>query len=106
MTYDECRTVADIVLGVRSLRAAGCVFDGVMVAKGKYGGYLNRTSKIWDNVGQQVVIEEAGGIYTGFFGNPMDYSNPVTKAKKNFTWCIGAPAIHKQLQEIIHKSNT
>lgn len=106
ITYDECRIMADIVLGIRNLRVAGSVFDGVMVAKGKYGAYLNRTSKIWDNVGQQVIIEEAGGIYTDFFGNPMDYSNPLSKAKQNFTWCIGAPEIHKQLQEIIHKSRT
>ena len=103
ITHKECQLLANIVLGIRNLRAAGSVFDGIMVAKGKYGGYLNRTSKIWDNVGQQVIIEEAGGIHTDFFGKPMDYSNPLSKAKKNFTWCIGAPEIHKQLQKIIHK---
>ncbi len=106
VTYEECHTLADIVLGVRNLRAAGSVYDGMLVAKGKYGIYLNRTSKIWDNIGQHIVIEEAGGIYTDFFGNPMDYSNPLSKAKQNFTWCIGAPNLHKQVQEIIHKTKS
>ena len=104
MTFSECKILANIVLGIRNLRASGSVFGGIMVAKGKYGGYLNQTSKIWDNVGQHIIIEEAGGIYTDYFGNPMDYSNPLQKADQNFTWCFGAPIIHKQLQEIIHKN--
>ncbi|MDO8658300.1 MAG: inositol monophosphatase [Candidatus Levybacteria bacterium] len=104
MTYEECKILADIVLGVRNLRAAGSIFDGIMVAKGKYGGYLNRSSRIWDNVGQQLIIEEAGGIYTDFFGKPMDYSNPLNKTKQNFTLCTGAYKLYKQLQTIIHKN--
>jgi myo-inositol-1(or 4)-monophosphatase len=92
-------------LGIRNLRAAGSTFDTIMVAKGKYGGYINQTSKIWDNVGQQIIIEEAGGIYTDFFGNPMDYPKPLQKAEQNFTWCIGAPELHKQLQAIIKKGS-
>lgn len=103
ITYDECKILANIVLGIGNLRASGSVFDAIMIAKGKYGGYLNRTSKIWDNVGQQIIIEEAGGIYTDFFGKSMDYSNSLSKAKQNFTWCTGASKLHKQLQEIIHK---
>lgn len=72
-----------------------------MIAEGKYGGLLNRTSKIWDNVAQQIIIEEAGGIYSDFFGNPMDYSDPLTKAKANFTFCAASPSLHEQLQTII-----
>lgn len=103
-TQDECKLLASIVLGIRNLRASGSVFDTVMVAKGKYGGYLNRTSKIWDNVGQHVIIEEAGGIFTDFFGRKMDYSNPLSKTEINFTFCIGSSDIHKQLQDIIYSN--
>lgn len=102
ITHQECELLAKIILGIRNLRASGSVFDGIMVAKGKYGAYLNRTCKIWDSVGQHIIIEEAGGLYTDFFGKPLDYSNPLAKAEKNFTWCLGAPQIHKQLQVIIH----
>jgi len=103
LTYEECEVFARIVLGVRNIRASGNISDAMMVAKGKYGAYLNRTSKIWDVVGQHIIIEEAGGLCTNFFGKPMDFSNPLTKVNTNYTFCIGAPKLHKQLQEIINE---
>lgn len=73
-----------------------------MFAKGKYGASLYRTAKIWDNVGIHIICEEAGGIVTDFFGKPLDYSNPLSKASSNFTLCMAAPALHKEIQRIIH----
>jgi myo-inositol-1(or 4)-monophosphatase len=102
LTYDETALLGDIVLGIRNLRTNGSTFDPVMVASGKYGGLLCRTSKIWDNVATQIILEEAGGLYTDFWGNPMDYSNPLTKEKSNFTICAASPILHQQLQTIIH----
>jgi myo-inositol-1(or 4)-monophosphatase len=72
-----------------------------MVAQGKYGGILNRTSRIWDNVAPQIIVEEAGGIYTTFDGEPIDYSQPLIKATANFTLCAAAPALHRQLQALL-----
>jgi myo-inositol-1(or 4)-monophosphatase len=102
LTRRETGLLAEVVLGIRNLRASGSVYDGMMVAKGKYGGYLNRTCKIWDNVAQQVIIEEAGGRYTDFWGDAQDYSEGLRKPDKNYTWCLAAPALHGQLQRIIH----
>ena len=82
---------------------SGSCYDVAMVARGCYGAYLNQTSKIWDNVAAQIIIEEAGGVYTDFYGNPINYSNPITKAKDNFTFCAASPKIHRQLQTIIQK---
>lgn len=82
----ECEVLAKIVLKIRNLRSSNSAFDTVMLAKGKYEGYLSRTSKIWDNVAQQVVIEEVG-VYTDFWGKPMAYSNPLSKVGDNFTFC-------------------
>jgi myo-inositol-1(or 4)-monophosphatase len=102
ITRDEVRILSEIILNIRNLRSSNSTFDQVLVAKGKYGATLNRTSKIWDNVAQQIVIEEAGGIYTDFWGAPMDYSNPLSKVDTNFTFCAGAPVLHKQLLQIIN----
>jgi len=102
ITEEECKILARIVLGIRNLRASGSVLNGIYVAKGIYGGYLNRTAKIWDAVAENIIIEEAGGVYTDFFGKPVDYSRPLTRAKQNFTWCAASPTLHKQLQNIIH----
>jgi myo-inositol-1(or 4)-monophosphatase len=95
--------LSDIILNIRNLRSSNSTFDQVLVAKGKYGATINRTSKIWDNVAQQIVIEEAGGIYTDFYGAPMDYSNPLAKVSDNFTFCAASPLLHQQLMEIINK---
>lgn len=101
LTKNECKLLAQIVLNIRNLRTSSSVFDLVMVAQGKYGAILNKTSKIWDNVAQQLIIEEAGGIYTDFSGRKMDYSNPIQKATQNFTYCAGNPILHKELIDII-----
>lgn len=103
-TKKECRLLARIILNVLNIRSSNSVFDAVMVAKGKYGAVLNRSSRIWDNVAQQIVIEEAGGMYTDFFGRPLDYSDPLSKANENYTFCAAPPALHRQLQQILHGS--
>lgn len=104
LTYDEVKTLAEIILNVRNLRSSNSVFDLMQVAKGKYGGVLNKTSKIWDNVAPQIILEEAGCSYTDFFGQPMDYKSSTKRAADNFTFCAAPFPLHKKLQEIIHSS--
>jgi myo-inositol-1(or 4)-monophosphatase len=101
-TYEETKLLGRIILAIRNYRTSNSVFDVLLVAKGNYGGVLNRTSKIWDNVAPQIIIEEAGGLYTDFFGKPIDYTNPVTKVNDVYTFCAAAPALHAQLQKIVH----
>ncbi|MFZ2193367.1 MAG: inositol monophosphatase [Candidatus Moraniibacteriota bacterium] len=100
-TRKECSLLAEIILNIRNLRDGGCCYDLAMVASGKYGAHLNRTSKIWDNVAQQIIIEEAGGIYTDFFGNTIDYSNALSRPQDNFTFLASSPTLHEQLLKII-----
>ena len=102
-TREESKIVAEVVLKARNIRSSSSAFDIVMVAKGGYGGAVNQTSKIWDNVAPHILIEEAGGKYTDFFGEPMDYTHPLKKAKINFTFCAASPRVHAQLQKIIQK---
>lgn len=103
LTYDECRLLADIVLNIRNLRSSNSVFDIAMLVKGKYAAALNRTSKIWDNVAPHILIEEAGGLYTDFFGHQIEYANPLTRDQQNFTYCAAPALLHQQLQIIIHR---
>ncbi len=102
LTRREVQILGKIVLGIRNLRSSNSVFDVAMVLKGKYGAVLNQTSKIWDNVAQHILIEEAGGKYTDFTGLSMNYSTLFAKADQNFTFCAAAPQLHEQLQTIIH----
>lgn len=102
-TKAEASLFGEIILRIRNFRVDGSCYDGLLVAKGIYGGWLSQTSKIWDNVAPQLIIEEAGGIYTDFFGKAIDYTDPLTKTKDNFTVCAAAPILHQQLQKIIHE---
>jgi len=105
LTRNEVKIMGEIVLNIRNLRTSGSEpIDGGFVASGKYGARLNQYGKIWDVVTPQIIIEEAGGLYTDFWGTPIDYSNPLSKTKLNFTCCAASPILHKQLQDIIHKN--
>ncbi len=104
ITHNETKLLAEIILASRNFRTSNSVFDILMVAQGNYGGALNRTSKIWDNVAPHILIEEAGGLYTDFLGKPIDYSQPLTKIDTNYTFCAASPQLHRQLQDIIHKA--
>ena len=103
-TIAECRILADIVLAVRNMRNSGCeAVDPMYVAEGKLGGRVNMASKIWDNVAPQIIAEEAGAMWTDAYGEPLDYSQPVTRAEQNFTFCVASPALHRQLVTITCK---
>lgn len=100
-TKRECAFLAELVSRIRNLRCSNSAFDVVMVAQGKYGALLNRSSKIWDNVAPQIIVEEAGGLYTTFDGKPIDYTEPTRKASVNFTLCAAAPTVHRELQVLL-----
>ena len=63
-----------------------------------------RRGRIWDCVAAQVIIEEAGGIFTDFLGNKMDYSRALEKADENFSCSASTLQLHEQIQQIIHKT--
>jgi myo-inositol-1(or 4)-monophosphatase len=101
-TKSECAVLADIILGCRNMRNSGCeALDPMYIADGRYGGRVNTTSRIWDNVAPQIIAEEAGALWTSANGKPIDYSYPLTKIEQNFTFCVASPILHKQLQGII-----
>ena len=100
-TRQETQLLAEIILRIRNLRSTNSVYDTAQVITGRYGAFLNRTCKIWDNVAQHILIEEAGGIYTDFFGEPIDYSSPLERSEENFSYLTSNPELHKQLLKII-----
>jgi len=106
LTKKECNLLSEIIIKIRNLRTSNSCFDLMMTAKGKYGASLNRTSKVWDNVAPQIIIEEAGGKYTDFIGRPIKYNYSLEElAKQSFTFCSASSIIHQQLQQLIAKYN-
>ncbi len=103
LTYGETALLADIVLSCRNVRSSNSVFDQMMVACGAYGGCVNRSSMIWDNVAPALIIEEAGGIYTGFFGEPVTFPVDNERWRRPYTWCTAPAPLHRELQNIIQR---
>lgn len=103
ITYEEIKVLAEIILNIRNLRTTNSAYDMVQVVSGKYGAYINKTTKIWDNVAIQPIIEESGGVVTDYWGKPIDYSNPLSKVSQNFTICAGAPMLHNSIVDITKK---
>lgn len=102
ITRQEVKIVAEILVNIRNVRNAGSVYDLAALATGKYGGWLTKSSKIWDVVAPHIIAEEAGALVTGFDGSAIDYSQPISKAADTFTWCMAPAPLHNQLQKIIH----
>lgn len=101
-TKSEMLVVADIVLAVRNIRNSGCeAIDPMLVAEGVYGGRVNLTARIWDNVAPQIICEEAGAVWTDLKGKAIDYSQPSTLVDKNMGFCVAPPRLHLQLITII-----
>jgi len=102
ITTAECAQLAQLLLaGPYKLRASNSAFDVAMVASGKYGAFLTKSSRIWDNVAPHIVIEEAGGRWTQFDGRPADYRDPLAKAAENFTFCGASQQTFAQIQRSI-----
>lgn len=102
ITHEEILLLGDVVLAVRNIRSTNSAFDIAAVADGRYGLVLNRTTKVWDNVAAHIVIEEAGGVYTDFYGRPMNYDHTLESPERNYTVCAGAPLLHAEMQRVIH----
>lgn len=97
-TQKECQVLADVVLNVRNIRNSGSeAIDPMYVAEGRFGGRINLSSKIWDNVAPQIIAEEAGALWTDTNGKAIDYSNPTKRIDHNYTFCVAAPKLHEQL---------
>jgi myo-inositol-1(or 4)-monophosphatase len=101
-TYLECQVLADIVQASRTMRNSGCeALDPMYVAEGRFGGRVNMSARIWDNVGPQVIAEEAGARWTALDGSPMDYRQPLTKTDQNMPFCVAPPVLHDHLIKLI-----
>jgi myo-inositol-1(or 4)-monophosphatase len=103
-TRAEFRALAAIADSVRNVRSSNSVYDAVLLAQGKYGGWLLHESRIWDNVAPHLLIEEAGGRYTRLDGSQLDYERPLLRARENFAICAAPPAVHERLQAILRRA--
>jgi myo-inositol-1(or 4)-monophosphatase len=79
--------------GVR--RCGAAAIDMALVARGTYDGFWEPRLKPWDLSAGTIIIEEAGGLVTGYDGEPLDTRR---------AWVVaGNPAIHPQMLSLLSK---
>lgn len=65
----QAQLFVDVLPKVRDIRRMGTAsLDLVMIAEGRGDVYFERTTSPWDFAGGAIVVEEAGGVVTGFHG--------------------------------------
>ena len=54
----------------------GAVYKSVLVARGKFVGYIEKGVSAHDMAAVELIVEESGGKVTGIDGNELDYTQP------------------------------
>jgi len=55
-------------------RICSSALDLCYIASGRIDGYFERILKPWDIAAGSLILEEAGGIITDYFGNPIQFA--------------------------------
>ncbi len=84
--------------GVLFATFSGAVYKSILVAKGKFVGYVEQGLSPYDVAAAQVIVEEAGGKVTGLIGEKLDYSKVFKGA------VISNGKVHKKLIEILKRA--
>lgn len=71
---------------IMSVTKMGSSLKGCKIASGEYDIYYNFGAKtsVWDTAAMQIIVEEAGGVFTDLDGNMIDYSSADVKNKNGF----------------------
>lgn len=62
--------------GARLPTFSGAVYKAVLVARGRFAGYVESKTNAHDVAAVDVIVTEAGGKATGLDGRPFDYTKP------------------------------
>lgn len=97
----EARQLLALSRHVRNLRATNSLVDAALTADGRFGGFVNMSSHVWDVAAPCLLVQEAGGIFTNLDGSPMRFDVSDTAAQREYAVLAGAPALHAQALELI-----
>lgn len=79
---------------IRRTGSASC--DLCYVAAGRFDAYFEEDLKPWDIAAGMLIVQEAGGMVSDYYGNPVDYSRCDIVAS--------GPGIHAVLLELLQKA--
>lgn len=97
----DCQILNGIANQCRGVRISNSIFDCMMVAKGAYGGFMHRRNRIWDCVAGQIIIQEAGGVFSSMAGDAIDYKDPLTRTEETFSILACVPGFHQTMTNTV-----
>jgi myo-inositol-1(or 4)-monophosphatase len=97
----HARILAQLVHRARNVRGTNSLVDAAFTADGRFGGFYNQNMHLWDIVAPMLVVQEAGGLYTDPLGQPLQLDLSATAAEREYAGLAGAPALHRQVAEIV-----
>jgi myo-inositol-1(or 4)-monophosphatase len=97
----HARMLTQLVHRTRNVRGTNSLVDAAFTADGRFGGFYNQNMHLWDIVAPMLVVQEAGGLYTDPQGRPLQLDLSATAADREYAGLAGAPALHRQVVEII-----
>lgn len=97
------RLLFDVLRSVRNLRTTNSLVDPAFTCTGRFGGMLNRSTRLWDIAAPSLIVQESGGLYTTITGNPLSFDLTESAHDKEYAVLAGAPALHQQVAKIVHK---
>lgn len=87
-----------IAQNIRTASFSGAVYKSMLVARGKFVGYVLDKVNAYDMAAAHVIITEAGGVISGYDGQSYDYTQPFRG-----TIIGNSPDTHTRLAEIVTK---
>jgi myo-inositol-1(or 4)-monophosphatase len=74
----------------RNVRSTNSLVDMMLVLEGKFGGSINIFTRIWDIAAPYLLFEEAGGVLTGLYEQPLVFDLTENAGKINYPVIAGS----------------
>ena len=93
--------LARLLRRVRNIRATNSLVDAAYTADGRIGGFLNQSTRLWDIAAPMLIVQEAGGRYTGVDGKPLVLDVSASASDRCYAVLAGSPHLHHDVVEIV-----
>ena len=93
----QCLGLGRVVQQVRNVRATNCCVDLCHTIDGRYGGYINHCTRIWDIAASCLMFPEAGGVLTDLSGAPIRLDLGAEATRCNYPVLGASTTLHPAL---------
>ncbi len=82
---------------VRNTRSTNCLVDFCYTADGRFGGFINLKTRIWDIAPVAVILPEAGGRFTCLDGSRIVLDLDERATERDYAVLGGSAGLHTKL---------